>query len=69
MPVGPEVLDVFSLVNIYRLYHSSNSYLHSGYNPDLFALDPQKITDKREAAYQAIYDNSSAFLFSVEPRK
>ncbi|GAB4016223.1 HAMP domain-containing histidine kinase [Spirosoma sp. KCTC 42546] len=67
--VGAELLDVFSLVNIYRYYHSNNAYLQSGYNPNLFALDPQSITDKRQRAYQAIYDNTSAFLFSVEPPK
>ncbi|GAB4046149.1 ATP-binding protein [Spirosoma litoris] len=67
--VGAEVLDVFSLVNIYRYYHSSNAYLQSGYNPDIFALDPKSIIDKRQNTYQAIYDNNSAFLFSVEPPK
>ena len=67
--IGADVLDVFSLVNIYRYYHSSNAYLQSGYNPDLFALDPQDITDKRQNTYQAIYDNGSSFLFSVVPPK
>lgn len=66
---GADVLDVFSLVNIYRFYHSSNTYLQSGYNPNLFALDPQAITDKRQNTYQAIYDDASAFLFSVVPPK
>ena len=65
--VGKKILDVFSLVNIYRYYHSNNSYLQSGYNPELFAIDPLAITDKRQNTYQAIYDNSSAFLFSVVP--
>lgn len=67
--VGADVLDVYSLVNIYRFYHSNNAYIQSGYNPDLFALDPQAITESRQNAYQAIYDNTSAFLFSVVPPK
>ncbi|GAB3948582.1 HAMP domain-containing sensor histidine kinase [Spirosoma harenae] len=65
--VGNDVMDVFSLVNIYRYYHSNNAYLQSGYNPAIFSLDPQSVTDRRLDAYEAIYDNSHAFLFSVVP--
>lgn len=61
------VVDLYSLVNIYRYYHSNNAYLQSGYNTDIFSLDPQAITAKRQNPYQAIYDNQSAFLFSVVP--
>ncbi len=67
VPAGEKTLDVFSLVNIYRLYHSNNSYLQSGFNPELFAIDPLAVTDRRQNTYQAIYDNASAFLFSVVP--
>ncbi|WP_460911934.1 sensor histidine kinase [Spirosoma areae] len=66
---GADELDIFSLVNIYRYYHSNNTYLQSGYNPNLFALDPQAVTDDRQNTIQAIYDNNSAFLFSVVPPK
>lgn len=69
MPAGGNVLDVYSLVNIHRYYHSNNAYLQSGYNPDIFSLDPQSVTDKRLNTYEAIYDNTSAFLFSVVPPK
>ena len=64
---GKKILDIFSLVNIYRFYHSNNSYLQSGFNPELFAIDPRAVTDRRQNTYQAIYDNASAFLFSVVP--
>lgn len=60
-------LSVFSLVNVYRHYKSQNSYLQSGYNTDLFTLDPQRITDAKEPAYQTIYDPQAGFLFSVAP--
>lgn len=56
-----------SLVNVYRQYKSANSYLQSGYNTDLFTIDPQKITNAREPAYQNIYDPQAGFLFSVVP--
>ncbi|MFD2933508.1 sensor histidine kinase [Spirosoma flavum] len=62
-------LDVFSLINVYQYYHSSNAYLQSGYSPNLFALDPVSVSDQRLNAFQAIYDNKSAFLFSVVPPK
>ena len=65
--VGADVLDVYALVTVYRYYHSNNAYLQSGYNPDLFAADPLTIVAKRQSTYQAIYDNTSAFLFSVVP--
>jgi signal transduction histidine kinase len=64
-----DTIDVFSLVNIYRYYRNSNSYLQSGYNPDLFVLDPEAVSDQRMSTFQSIYDNASAFLFSVTPPK
>ncbi|TAE25564.1 MAG: sensor histidine kinase [Cytophagales bacterium] len=60
-------LTVVSLINVYRQYKSPSSYLQSGYNTDLFAIDPQKITNAREPAYQNIYDPTAGFLFSVVP--
>nr|WP_208493102.1 HAMP domain-containing sensor histidine kinase [Spirosoma utsteinense] len=64
-----ENLDVFSLVNVYRSYQNNNVYLKSGYNSSLFALDPAAITDQRKNTFQAIYDNTPVFLFSVVPPK
>lgn len=64
---GAGEVDVFSLINIYRYYHSNNTYLQSGYNPGLFSLDPTALSSQRSNTFQAIYDNSSAFLFSVVP--
>jgi two-component system, NtrC family, nitrogen regulation sensor histidine kinase NtrY len=49
-----DTIDVFSLVNIYRYYRSSNTYLQSGYNPTLFVLDPEAINNQRMSAFQAI---------------
>ncbi|WP_461095619.1 sensor histidine kinase [Spirosoma luteolum] len=64
-----DTLHVFSLVNVYRHYRNDNAYLRSGYNPDLFAVDPVAITDSRSNLYQVIYDNTPIFLFSVVPPK
>lgn len=62
-----DVLDVFSLVNVYQHYLINNAYLQSGYNTTLFALDPASVRAERQQPYQAIYDNASVFLFSVNP--
>ncbi|WP_080238866.1 sensor histidine kinase [Spirosoma rigui] len=62
-----QVLDVFSLVNVYRSYQNNNAYLQSGYNTTLFALDPKAITTQRGNSFEAIYDNTPVFLFSVIP--
>lgn len=62
-----DTVDVFSLVNVYRSYQNNNAYLKSGYNATLFALDPKAIINKRQNTYQAIYDNTPVFLFSVVP--
>ncbi|MBC8154498.1 MAG: two-component sensor histidine kinase [Bacteroidetes bacterium] len=64
---GPDTFDVFSLVNVYRRYKNANTYLQSGYNSKLFALDPLAINTQKGPTYQNIYDNTPAFLFSVVP--
>ena len=66
---GSDTLDVFSLVNVYRQYRNNNTYLQSGYNTSLFSLDPEAITNDRTNVYQAIYDNTPVYLFSVVPPK
>lgn len=67
LTVGIDTLDVFSLITVYRHYRNTNAYIQSGYNPDLFALDPLAITTRKGPTYQNIYDNTPAFLFSVVP--
>ncbi|AQG78246.1 sensor histidine kinase [Spirosoma montaniterrae] len=62
-------VDIFSLIPIYKYYHSSNAYLQSGYNSGIFSIDPQAVSTTRQKAFQAIYDHSSVFLFSVVPPK
>ncbi len=66
---GRDTLDVFSLINVYRNYTNANTYLRSGYNPDLFALEPGGITKTKRKGidYRNIYDNAHLFLFSVQP--
>ncbi|MFD2573178.1 sensor histidine kinase [Spirosoma soli] len=66
---GADTVDVFSLVNIYHYYRSNNAYLQTGYNTEIFSLDPQLITEQRQNTFHSIYDNSSVFLFSVVPPK
>jgi len=66
---GADSLDVFSLINVYRHYQNNNTYLQSGYNSGLFAIDPEAIVDDRTNVYQAIYDNTPVYLFSVIPPK
>ncbi|WP_460675020.1 sensor histidine kinase [Larkinella ripae] len=64
---GKDSLEVFSLVNVYRRYQNENSYLRSGYNPDLFSIDPQQVTTEKNNVYQSMYDQTPVFLFSVVP--
>jgi two-component system, NtrC family, nitrogen regulation sensor histidine kinase NtrY len=64
---GRDTLDVFSLINVYRGYTNTNAYLRSGYNPDLFALEPVRIETVKLLDYQNVYDNRPGFLFSVVP--
>lgn len=66
---GADTLDVFSLINVYRHYQNNNTYLQSGYNPNLFTVDPEAITHDRTNVDQAIYDNTPVYLFSVTPPK
>ncbi|RRA99883.1 sensor histidine kinase [Larkinella rosea] len=64
---GADSLEVFSLVNVYRQYQIENSYLRSGFNPDLFSLPPQKITLEKGSIYRSMYDQTPVFLFTVVP--
>ncbi|GAA4401796.1 HAMP domain-containing sensor histidine kinase [Nibrella viscosa] len=62
-----QTYDLVSLINLYRRYQKSNSYLRSGYNPDIFVNDPEAISRKKQDQYQNIFDAAPAFLFSVYP--
>ncbi|WP_229311221.1 sensor histidine kinase [Larkinella soli] len=64
---GRDSLEVFSLVNVRRRYPNENSYLRSGYNPELFSIDPVRITTEKESIYRSMYDSTPVFLFSVVP--
>ncbi|GAB3260265.1 HAMP domain-containing sensor histidine kinase [Larkinella harenae] len=64
---GRDSLDVFSLVNVYRQYQNENSYLRSGYNPELFSVDPAHLTTDKGSIYHNMYDPTPVFLFSVTP--
>ncbi len=64
-----DTLDVFSLIMVYRQYTTTNAFRHSGYNPELFSIDPLALTVTRGPAYQNIYDSTPVFLFSVTPPK
>jgi len=59
--------DIFSLVMVYRHYNNTNTYLQSGYNSEIFSLDPKSVSTQKGQFYQNIYDNSPVFLFSVVP--
>ncbi len=65
--VKRDLLDVVSMVPVYRRYTSTNNYLKSGYNTSLFTHDPLTLTTQRGPAYQNVYDDTPVFLFSVVP--
>ncbi|MEZ0611448.1 ATP-binding protein [Fibrella sp. WM1] len=64
-----DTLEIFSLINVYRQYNNTNTYLQSGYNPALFSVDPQSVTTQKGPSHQNIYDATPVFLFSVIPPK
>ena len=64
---GADSLEVFSLVNVQRKYRNETNYLRSGYNPDLFSLDPAEIKMKKGNVHQNMFDQTPVYLFSVVP--
>jgi two-component system, NtrC family, nitrogen regulation sensor histidine kinase NtrY len=62
-------IDVVSVVNLYTKYKNENNYLQSGYNTDLFTVDPQEISTRLGPIYSNVLDNDTRFLFSIVPPK
>ncbi|MEZ4900401.1 MAG: hypothetical protein R2822_00790 [Spirosomataceae bacterium] len=62
-------IDVVSVVNVYRQYKNENNYLQSGYNTDLFTVDPQQISKQLGPIYSNVLDHGARFLFSIIPPK
>ena len=64
-----DTLDVFSAITIYRHYENQNNYLQSGYDPDLFSIEPQNVSTLVGKPYQNVFDDQRNFVFSVVPPK
>ncbi|MFD1140543.1 ATP-binding protein [Larkinella insperata] len=64
---GADSLEIFSLVNVQRNYRNETNYLRSGYNPDLFSLDPAEIKMEKSNVHQSMFDQTPVYLFSVVP--
>lgn len=62
-------IDVVSVVNLYRHYNNENNYFQSGYNSDLFTIDPEAISPQAGPVYQNVLDPQNRFLFSISPPK
>jgi two-component system, NtrC family, nitrogen regulation sensor histidine kinase NtrY len=67
----PDNYEIFSVVMLYRQYESeSSSHLKTGYNPNIFIADPQKIeTSPVAATHLNMYADTKEFLFSTLPPK
>lgn len=64
------VIEIYSLINLYRQYESENNHLKSGYNYEIFSIDPQAIlTSRSGASHYNINSENQTFLFSVKPPK
>lgn len=62
-------LDVVSVINLYSHYKNKNNYFQSGYNTELFSIDPQQISTRLGPIYSNVLDNNTHFLFSITPPK
>lgn len=60
-------LDVVSVINLYSHYKNKNNYFQSGYNTELFSIDPQQISTRLGPIYSNVLDNNTHFLFSITP--
>lgn len=62
--------EVFSLIELFRLYESETNHLKSTYNPNIFSIDPQKLNvEKSSNPHFNIYTEDQIFLFVVTPPK
>jgi signal transduction histidine kinase len=67
--VQQDTIDVFSTLNLYRYYQNEDKYLQSGYNTDLFPIEPEEISSKMSLPHRNVMDDKSRFLFSIIPPK
>ena len=67
---SPDNFEVFSVIELYRQYESENNHLKTGYNANIFILDPAQIdTSPAAATHLNIFSKTKEFLFSVKPSK
>jgi two-component system, NtrC family, nitrogen regulation sensor histidine kinase NtrY len=63
---------IYSVINLYRKYNidTQNKYLQSGYNLDIFSVEPQGIGITNTAnTLRNITSDKKEFLFSINPPK
>jgi two-component system, NtrC family, nitrogen regulation sensor histidine kinase NtrY len=67
---SPDNFEIFSIIELYRLYESENANLKTGYNPNIFISDPAQIdTSPAAATHLNMFSDTKEFLFSVKPVK
>lgn len=67
---SPDNFEIFSIIELYRQYESENNHLKTGYNPNIFALDPAQIdTSPAAATHLNMFSDTKEFIFSVKPVK
>jgi hypothetical protein len=66
----PDNFEVFSIIELYRQYESENNHLKSGYNANIFTLDPAQIDiSPASSTHLNMYSETKEFIFSVKPVK
>lgn len=62
--------EIFSLIELFRLYESETNHLKSTYNPAIFSIDPQNLSvEKSTNPHLNIHTEDQIFLFVVTPPK
>lgn len=64
-----DTIDVFSVLTLYRYYKNEDKFLQSGYNPDLFPINPEEISSQMSLPHRNVMDGKNRFLFSIVPPK
>jgi two-component system, NtrC family, nitrogen regulation sensor histidine kinase NtrY len=61
-------ITIYSLISLYKKYNTdkSNPYLKSGYNAEIFSVNPLNVSLEKSNEPHNIYSPNKAFLFSVE---